>query len=377
METGSLAAPILGKRKAAAAATKPRKQCEHGKRKDSCKDCGTGFCEHGRQKYYCIPCGGNGVCLHGKRRPECRDCKGSSFCEHGKARAKCVDCGGASICEHGRRRSQCKDCGGVSICEHNLSKWQCKDCGGSQICEHGKNRSHCRECGGSSFCEHGKNRHHCKECVPEDKKRSSSEWCVVCTDKRLSPQRILAGMQMCAECDPTIPDRIEILLRPQIKAAMEGLEPTMMDDAHLGGNGCDAKLRRPDWLWERYDEGGANHRIVSLEIDEHSHEHRDPSCDAAKVCDEMVALKTLRGEETRFIVVRFNPHEYDGVVYVSLDDRIKVVGALCLRLLDSQWKECSSLAPTVFYCYYHSKGMKHIEYMQARPDAATVVVYKQ
>ena len=39
-----------------------------------------------------------------------RDKWGKKLCEHGRRRNRCKDCGGASICEHGRQRSRCKDC---------------------------------------------------------------------------------------------------------------------------------------------------------------------------------------------------------------------------------------------------------------------------
>ena len=53
-------------------------------------------------------------------------------CEHGRQRSKCKECGGGSICEHGRLRSKCKDCGGGSICEHGRRRSECKECGGSR-----------------------------------------------------------------------------------------------------------------------------------------------------------------------------------------------------------------------------------------------------
>ena len=34
-------------------------------------------------------------------------------CEHGRQRSQCKECGGSSICQHGRQRSQCIDCKGV------------------------------------------------------------------------------------------------------------------------------------------------------------------------------------------------------------------------------------------------------------------------
>jgi hypothetical protein len=37
---------------------------------------------------------------------------GNQNCEHGRRRSQCKECGGGSICEHGRRRSDCKECGG-------------------------------------------------------------------------------------------------------------------------------------------------------------------------------------------------------------------------------------------------------------------------
>jgi hypothetical protein len=44
-----------------------RHNCEHGRRKDACRDCGTGHCEHGRRRGRCKDCG-TGHCEHGHRR---------------------------------------------------------------------------------------------------------------------------------------------------------------------------------------------------------------------------------------------------------------------------------------------------------------------
>ena len=85
-------------------------------------------------------------------------------CEHGRQRSLCKECGGSGICEHGRERSLCKECGGSSICEHGRRRNRCKECGGSGICEHGRRRSGCKECGGSGICEHGRRRDGCKKC---------------------------------------------------------------------------------------------------------------------------------------------------------------------------------------------------------------------
>ena len=33
-------------------------------------------CEHGRQRYTCKQCGGGGICEHGRLRGKCGDCRG-------------------------------------------------------------------------------------------------------------------------------------------------------------------------------------------------------------------------------------------------------------------------------------------------------------
>ena len=128
--------------------------CEHGKRKDRCKECGgSQICEHQRLKSCCRECGGSEICEHRKQRSQCKECKGSSICEHNKMRNQCQECGGSKICEHNRRRIECKVCAGSQICEHNKCKKICLDCGGSQICEHRKQRNQCPDCGGSQICK--------------------------------------------------------------------------------------------------------------------------------------------------------------------------------------------------------------------------------
>jgi len=57
-----------------------RKMCEHGRRKDRCKECGgVGICEHDRQKYRCVDCGGKGICEHNKRKERCKECGGNEI----------------------------------------------------------------------------------------------------------------------------------------------------------------------------------------------------------------------------------------------------------------------------------------------------------
>ena len=64
----------------------------------------------------CKEYGGSGLCEHGRRRDQCKECGGSGLwlCEHGRPRDRCKECGGSGFCEHGRQRSKCKECGGSS-----------------------------------------------------------------------------------------------------------------------------------------------------------------------------------------------------------------------------------------------------------------------
>jgi hypothetical protein len=56
----------------------PPKQCEHGRRKGQCKDCGTGRCKHGRSRYMCTDCG-TGQCQHKLWKHHCKDCANRQY----------------------------------------------------------------------------------------------------------------------------------------------------------------------------------------------------------------------------------------------------------------------------------------------------------
>ena len=85
--------------------------CEHGRYKYGCKECGgSSMCEHRRYKYRCRECGGNGICEHERQRNQCKECCGSNICKHERQKANCKDCIGSNICEHGRFKHRCKDC---------------------------------------------------------------------------------------------------------------------------------------------------------------------------------------------------------------------------------------------------------------------------
>ena len=67
-------------------------------------------------------------CEHGRRKNQCKDCGGSSICEHRKEKYYCIDCGGYGICKHRKQKSLCIECGGGTICEHRRIKCRCKEC---------------------------------------------------------------------------------------------------------------------------------------------------------------------------------------------------------------------------------------------------------
>ena len=113
-------------------------------------------CEHGRRKDRCKECGGSQICEHGRRKDRCKECGGSEICEHDRRKSECKECGGSRICEHSRIRSECKECGGSQICEHNKRKQTCPDCDGKAICK-SKNTLGCRTIGNrklNGYCSH-------------------------------------------------------------------------------------------------------------------------------------------------------------------------------------------------------------------------------
>ena len=38
-------------------------------------------------------------------------------CEHGRRKERCKECGGSAFCEHGRIKATCKECGGSALCK--------------------------------------------------------------------------------------------------------------------------------------------------------------------------------------------------------------------------------------------------------------------
>ena len=334
--------------------------CEHGKRKYTCKDCnGSAICVHGKDKYRCIDCGGIGVCEHKKDKRTCIDCNGSAICEHKKRKTLCIECGGSQICEHKKRKSRCKECGGQDLCEHDKDKFTCIECGGSQICEHKKRKILCIDCDGQGLCEHKKDKMYCKDCngsqVCEHKKRKTL--CIECGGsqicehkKRKSKCKECGGSEICKhrkykstckECGGSalcktsfcetrgipkyngycLPCCIQLFPEIEVSRNYKTKEKDVSDrvdyrfpksnftwiDDKIIKDGC--SLRRPDKL---LDMGS---HIIIIETDENKHSDYDCSCEHKRI---MEISKDLHHRPIVFI--RFNPDDYineDGILIKS------------------------------------------------------------
>lgn len=110
--------------------------------------------EYENLKSICVVCGNTEKCNHEKIEYEKLYClKIRKKCEHGKRKEECKECNSKSLCEHNKFKSMCKDCNGSKICIHKKFKTNCKLCGGSSFCKHNKYKSICKECNGSKLCK--------------------------------------------------------------------------------------------------------------------------------------------------------------------------------------------------------------------------------
>ena len=201
--------------------------------------------------------------------------KPRKHCEHGKRKHRCKECGGASICEHGRQKPQCKECGGSAICEHGRRKTQCKECGGTAICEHGRRKARCKECGGSGICEHGIQKESCKECRGSQwlKTRCKSEHCEENGHKKYDG--------LCIRCCVHLRPDIKVVRNYKTKEKhvadhiiWKFPNFTWVEDKRIQ-DGC--SQRRPDLLVDM----GAH--VVIVEIDENKHSSYECSCENKRV----------------------------------------------------------------------------------------------
>ena len=131
----------------------PQNYCEHGTKKDLCKECPQNLCVHDRLKRRCAECGGKSMCPHGRNKYYCVECKGNGICEHGMDKRYCKVCleakkGGTGLCEHQNRGFECRLCTS-NYCKHNRFRKECATCqalNAESVCEHNRFRVRCRDC---------------------------------------------------------------------------------------------------------------------------------------------------------------------------------------------------------------------------------------
>ena len=168
----------------------------------------------------------------------------------------------------------------------------------------------------------------------------------------------------CAGCDKNKPPRMEHIVRDKIEGPIK-LPPTMRDSKLIGGEACASDRTRPDLCWVLED------RIIHVEIDEHSHEDREVSCELKKLDSANWGLSDFGLKHLPTWTIRFNCSEYDGR-RISLDARCKALVHVVNGLLKCPLTVWDPLRLNVSYMFYHSKSQKHIE--AAKESKMSIVV---
>ena len=282
----------------------------------------------------------------------------------------------------------------------------------------GGNATHCVAHGGG--CPHGTKWSACRECNPNAKKQVNN--CSSCA-KRLNKKRrtTKGGNGLCPDCDvhltaeakeagsapPPAGERWENVVLDKLVTLVVDLEGKKIayesrDDMRnmLGSNGkrrrgeCStAHQRRPDLLYLVRDADAHLVACLFVEVDEHSHSDREPSCEAGKVDEEFQSLLQLAQTEgmarhavarrevrTPYVLfLKFNPNTCDAPGgAIPLETRIKVLAKRCCDFLTTPTTEFHALsdagkamAPHVEALYYHSvKGKANLDYFDARATGA-------
>ena len=318
--------------------------CEHNKNKSVCKICGgSSFCVHGKSKRVCIDCEGSGICEHKKRKSRCKECCGSEICEHKKRKSVCIECFGVSICEHGKQKSHCKDCGGNSICKHKKIKSRCIDCDGGSICEHNKQRSLCKDCLGSQFCKHNKRKTYCLECgggglcehykirsyckICDGKYLCKSEWCETTGNNKYEGYCLVCYVNL-------FPDKPNTRnYKTKERDVVDRITQTFTNFTWVSDkkvqDGC--SRRRPDLL---LDMGS---HIIIVEIDENKHTDYDCSCEHKRLMQLSQDL-----QHRPIVFIRFNPDDYidqEGILIKSCWKLNKLGVMQIMKTKEKEWEE--------------------------------------
>ena len=144
--------------------------------------------------------------------------------------------------------------------------------------------------------------------------------------------------------------------------------------------------RFPDALWILRDESSRAVMALAVEVDEHSHTDRKPTCESAKIHDTNVSVQKKLGFEgaatgarapkrpmVPFVILKINPNAYDGPL-TKLETRVQAVADLFHSYAHLPASERAALpihAPIVHVLYYHSKeGAKNLAHLrEVAPEA--------
>lgn len=269
-------------------------------------------CEHGKRKRYCVDCGGSQICIHKKRKERCLDCGGSELCTHNIYKYRCFECNGNSICIHGKRRERCKDCLHLLFCEHNNRKATCQLCKEERTCQHNKTRNicnicnptyyhcehhitknNCKICSTGSYCQHGKYKPRCKECGGSS--LCQSTFCDKMAIKRYNNYCLTCCIHVCPEIE--VIRNYKTKERNVVEHVLERFPDfTWVSDKKVQ-DGC--SKRRPDLL---LDYGS---HIIIVEIDENRHKDYESTCENKR----MMEISQDVGHRP-IVFIRFNPDDY-------------------------------------------------------------------
>jgi len=266
-----------------------------------------------------------------------------------------------------------------------------------------KDGKHCNRHGGGFRVGEGRGNAVCTHCK------------TTAINKKRQPQH--GGNGLCSVCETRLTEEAEAngfegpiqslrweeqvfaLLLPRLTYAdgVTPLPPDQRDERRGGGLGtpsaqkrrreCETSTNRfPDALWILRDESSRAVMALAVEVDEHSHTDRKPTCESAKIHDTNVSVQKKLGFEgaatgarapkrpmVPFVMIKLNPNAYDGPL-TKLETRVQAVADLFHSYAHLPASEREALpihAPIVHVLFYHSKeGAKNLAHLrEVAPEA--------
>jgi len=270
----------------------------------------------------------------------------------------------------------------------------------SQATHDGK---HCKKHGGGFRVGEGRGNGVCTHCKTTglDKKRQPNHGgnglCPTC-ENRLKAEAEANGYEGPIK-QLRWEEQVFALLLPRLVYAdgVTRFPPEQRDERKGGGLGtpstkkrsreCDTTTNRfPDGMWILRDEHGRAVLVLIVEVDEHSHTDRKPTCESGKIDDTFEAVQTKLGFEgaargarapkqtmVPLIILKVNPNAYDGP-RTKLETRVQAVADLFHSYAHLSAAERAALpthGPIVHVLYYHSKdGAKNLAHLREEAPEA-------